>query len=1080
MNDHPAALDSATAGNGALPTTRVPGTRRWRINRRLGLATLAALLILAPSVFGWHAFQFRRNAAAILARAAVLNDQEDWQRAASCVYQYLQLRPGDPQALLLAAQCRDKAAIAPEDRQRAVSMYIQAVRVNPGDTPARKRLAELLFETDRLDEAAQQAQQVVAELPDDVESVRILARVQRAQLGQSRKSSATDVVEFHRQALTKHPGDIVLSTGLADVLRRFHDSLPAELGDASPAAADEVIDDMVARRPSDAETLLARYRYRAAWQLPGASDDLEQARLAAPDNPDVLLACVAATRNGDFAAAREVAERLLEVAPHNRRACFAVAACYSRLNQWDEALRVLEEAGERLGRDDLELNRALLQIYLSQQESERAEVVLAHLEPLFHRLEPQLAPPVRRRFAEELEFARAQLLCLTGKPAAALPALKRLAANVTESADAAENVAERQRRWKLLAAVYSHLGMHDRAANAFDSLVRLDPRSRENQLLAAAEWQRIGDFERAARHFESAATGESELPAAWLGLAETRLRQQLQKSPASSRDWSGYDAALKQLESRHADLPAVVMLKASAALARNDRTGALRDLKKLAAQSRLESAHLPRLAILFQDAGSPADADAALERFHRAGGNAEYAALAESELQRRRGDFDAALHTLEQAIDRAPASGRGALLRQLVAAEIDSGAIQSARRRLKGLRQSKFPDLWAYETAADLAVVAGDADDLLVCAQQIESLEGADGTMWRFVKSIQLLESEKEGNDAIHQANRWAAEIETSRPAWAQLQTLRGRIADRLGRTAEAAESYEQALRSGARSLATCQWLVSALQRLNRSADAAGFVGQSNQIAALSDELSAEAIPASLRTGHTDAALRIARTAAELRPADTAAQVWYAQTLALTGKADQAESLLRKVLEHAPQETRAWSALVWVLHRANRTAEARRRRPHRRAELPSGARRSRERQSPAPGSRTVLPAVRSRPGAGSVPAGAGRQSQVGRGAPDGRLAARHSRDRCRVGPRSGCSQRARLVHEPRRPSAAGDDPARTRRHKEYPEGRQPARRPRRSQRSGPARRSPAAGAGLRAAQPAHRRPPPVRRGREEQ
>ncbi len=907
----------------AITALRIPGSRGWQINKRLALVTLLVLAVLSPSLFVWHRTQVRWNATAILARAKTLNEQGDSKAATSAFHQYLQLRPEDPEALLFLAQTFDKLDGGLEHRQRAVSLYFQAVRANPKQSEARLRLADLLLETGRLDEAIQQARQAASELPGNVQAVRVLARALRTQLNASPKTSARDVIKFYRQALAQHRGDVVLSTGLADILRRFPNALPPEQRDSAASSANEVIDEMVEQYPADPEALLARFRYRAAFQLPGGLDDLENARLAAPENPDVLMASVLATADDDLAGAREFGERLLEVVPHSRRAYLTVAALYSRLQQPEEAIRVLETAVEKLGADDLELNRAMLQIHLAQQDTEQAEAALGQLEPLFQRRLPQLSTPVRRRFSEELEFARVQLQCLAGNTAAALPVLKRLAANVTESADATETLAERQRRWKLLAAVYAREGLHDQAAAAYDQLVRLDPRSRESHLLAATEWQRIGDFDRAGRHFELATAGEPNLPAAWLGLAETRLHQQLRKSPANSRDWVGFDAALKHLNGNHAELPPVLILRAVAALTRNDRAAALQSLKKLVAQPRLELAWLPRVAVLFQDAGAGSDAQASLERFRNSGGSPETAALTEAELQRRHGDFEAALRTLEQSLERSTVAGRGAILQQLISAEIDAGAIQAARQRLKGLRQTRFAELWAYEIAADLAVLAGDLDELRECGKQVETLEGPDGTLWRFVKSIHLLEAEQEGNDAVHQANRWAAEIEISRPTWPPLKLLRARISDRMGRTAEAVETYEQALRSGARNLATYQWLVSALQRLNRFGDASTLIGQSIQMAAVSDDLAAQAIPASLQAGRTSAALRIARTAAELRPGDAAAQVWYAQTLALDGKADAAETLLRKTLERFPQESRAWSALVWVLHRAERKAEAR-------------------------------------------------------------------------------------------------------------------------------------------------------------
>src|SRR6185503_14436835 len=98
------------------------------------------------------------------------------------------------------------------------------------------------------------------------------------------------------------------------------DSLPAESRETATAAADRVIDEMIALRPNDPEALLARYRYRRDYRLPGGEEDLAHARRQAPDDPEVLLASALSAGNNDRALAFEYGEHLLKVASKNRRA----------------------------------------------------------------------------------------------------------------------------------------------------------------------------------------------------------------------------------------------------------------------------------------------------------------------------------------------------------------------------------------------------------------------------------------------------------------------------------------------------------------------------------------------------------------------------------------------------------------------------------------------------------------------------------------------------------------------------------------------------------------------------------------
>src|SRR5262249_38009111 len=176
---------------------------------------------------------------------------------------------------------------------------------------------------------------------------------------------------------------------------------------------------------------------------------------------------------------------------------------------------------------------------------------------------------------------------------------------------------------------------------------------------------------------------------------------------------------------------------------------------------------------------------------------------------------------------------------------------------------------------------------------------------------------------AVRLANPLLAAIQSVRPSWPLTRLLRGRIAERMGRLSEAAESYEIALRSGARNLTAYHWLMSTLYRQNRGADAAAYVRQVGQIATLTGELATEAIPAYLKAGRIDNALTVARAAAELRPTDPLVQIWYGQTLALAGNNHDAESVIRRCVQLVPRDVRPRSALIWLYGRQRRQADAR-------------------------------------------------------------------------------------------------------------------------------------------------------------
>jgi tetratricopeptide (TPR) repeat protein len=263
------------------------------------------------------------------------------------------------------------------------------------------------------------------------------------------------------------------------------------------------------------------------------------------------------------------------------------------------------------------------------------------------------------------------------------------------------------------------------------------------------------------------------------------------------------------------------------------------------------------------------------------------------------------------------------IARRLVALEVGAGSMRTARQRLREMRARKSADLWVYEVAADLAVMAGDDQELKECEDSLRELEGPAGSLWRYVRAIRTLESGSDSIEAARQANHLLEEIQSTRPAWPQTFVLRGRIEQRLGRIQQAAESYELALRAGARNLTTFQWLMATLYKDGRFTDAASYIRQVGQMATFSGDSSSQAAPANLRAGRLESALRVARAAAELRPADALPQVWFGQTLALSGKSAEAEDVLKNAVLLAPRDIRTRSALVWFYARERRTDEAR-------------------------------------------------------------------------------------------------------------------------------------------------------------
>jgi tetratricopeptide (TPR) repeat protein len=425
-----------------------------------------------------------------------------------------------------------------------------------------------------------------------------------------------------------------------------------------------------------------------------------------------------------------------------------------------------------------------------------------------------------------------------------------------------------------------------------------------------------------------------QLQRAWLVLADSALDQQRREPDAKKRSWQELDEILKLAHGQLGKGSAVLLPAAAAALVRNDRPAAISLLETFGSTAKIDVAQLPRLAALWQAAGNRAEADSALVRFRELGGDAVQWALAESRLFIQRGEASNAIAVLGQAREQIPEAERSAIDRRLIELEIDVGAIQSARGRLRDLRAAKSRDLWVYETVADLAIVGGDLSELEACEHEVQTVEGRTGTLWRYCRAMRLLETTSDKRSGHTESRRLLKEIDATRSNWPLSEVLRGCLAERSARDEEdkaqqqsefdqAVGFFELALQSDARNLTALQRLVATLYRQKRYDEASSHIQQRGQFAWLSEEFAAEAVQAHLQVGRVGDAQRIARAAAELRPADATSMLLYAQCLAFDGKNRDAETVFRKATRIAPTDIRTWISLVRFYGRQHRQADAR-------------------------------------------------------------------------------------------------------------------------------------------------------------
>jgi hypothetical protein len=704
----------------------------YSISKRVAVWTLVWGVVCGPLLYAWYHFQHERHIPAHLDRARALFAKEAWNDAAGAINRYLQIRPNDPEALVLRAQLSDKLVMQqPALKKLVMPYYESAIRANPNRRDLLLQRAQALFDAKRYAEAleqvtklrqapgdkpAQQPASLAAHEADVLAVDRLYAAAYCEAGRKGRRYTLLQIIHVFEDALRMHPGDVVLSTGLANLLDEYAAELPSADRAATIAEADSVLNEMVSRHPGDRQALLARYRFQNSHvdpkkgrdQLPEQRQDTRQQDLdellqTASDDPEVLLRATSDYAERAIAAAEQLtttsnaaefrrlratakeqtaiamghAQKFLEVAPPEQKDYLTVAVLMSRMNQLEKAIETLKVGLLRFGEDDLKLNHRLLLFYLRAGDSQAARATLERIGPVFARVAPTLAPHHRRRVDEDLDMAEARIQILEGNAEAALPKLKRLTVTVTERIDPQSTLDERVRRWRILAAAYSQLDMHKESGEAYDTLVRLAPRSAEHHLKSALEWYSDGDTARAFQRLD----GAPNAPGAWMSFAKTRLDLQLGKTDANERVWQDFDEVVKQARSRFPNDAALVVLEAAAALTRDDRQRALDLLQSLGAKVKIDWPVLPRLAAVWHLAGNSAAANTALDQFREAGGDPVEFALTESDLLSQLGEKTVAIAVLEQALDQNPAGG------QQDGNGTDSDAVQSARQRLQELRK---------------------------------------------------------------------------------------------------------------------------------------------------------------------------------------------------------------------------------------------------------------------------------------------------------------------------------------------------------------------------------------------------------
>ena len=181
--------------------------------------------------------------------------------------------------------------------------------------------------------------------------------------------------------------------------------------------------------------------------------------------------------------------------------------------------------------------------------------------------------------------------------------------------------------------------------------------------------------------------------------------------------------------------------------------------------------------------------------------------------------------------------------------------------------------------------------DLSRWVKKLKTLEGPDGTHWRYLEAEALLLEAVESSNArelLTEATNLFNEIERIRPRWGRGSALGARIASLKGFSGEAVTLYRRAIRDGDRQVSTSMGLVNELVSLRRVDQAEGVLLQMQELSGSTQHTFALA-EIFEKKGDYRRAIKLARRHSRQKPEDVSAKILLSRTLLTASMAPATE-----------------------------------------------------------------------------------------------------------------------------------------------------------------------------------------------
>jgi tetratricopeptide (TPR) repeat protein len=966
-------------------------------NARLFLLLLLATAGLVVGVHLLHDAQLRSHAGALLDNAAALEDQSNLNRASVYLKRYLEINDTSAPAQTRYALVLARAAQTNLQRGAAYFQMQKALQRDPNNYELRRRFVLLIMHpgVGRYNEAIKELARSTQTRKDlrqtwdsDPEIQRLYPR-DKAVL----QTLYAQALDAHRDYVSKpdpagkpddppQPGAvgeyekaIALAPDVLENYARRAAILREQMETPDPKQADAVIDRMVAANAKNYRAYRLRAEYRQKYSAGDAVADARVAvRLAPPDAEDLLPALSIALERPGGDAFKEACE-FLRVAlgkranrtdlpdnqsggePGLQQKMYLLLAQAERMSgPSDAAATTLREGLKVLPEDEhAPLLWALADTLMAAgdypkvcdperiKEKRKARGVNSS-KPVDRAATVDLVEQLHRAGEVEprLRYLEARVLAGCGEWLAAAQDLEAIYPELHDwpELQLASNL--------LLGESYGQLSDFDLRHERYVRAVVAAPGDVGACLGMAVSLEAAGQLEEAQHYYRRIVDRK---PRALLNIARLEIARCLQvarrqPAPAGPR-WDKVEKVLAEAEKAAVPAQEKEKFTIDVSLVRAESLAAQRRYAEADRMLRAARDKDPRngeawlaLAALAEQQGKPDRALAILDEAQQVLGERDQVSLrlARAGLWGRRGGpgAAAALAQLEQEREKLPSEYQDRLLAGIAQALVQVGDTRGGAARWQELARRQPHNLQARLALFDLALEQGQEETLKTVVEELRSIEGEEGTLWRYgLARIGINRAWKGEPQNLEDLRQLLEAVRKRRPSWPRVHVALGELYELQHRKAAALEKYRHAvLALGERNPAVLRRLLELLSGQGYWKDATDILRQ----------LPPEGLPGMERlianlwqqSGDVTRALRLARTVVAADSKDYRDHIWLGQLLWAAGRRAEGEKHLLDAVALAETVPDPWVALVQVLALSGRQEAARERIAQARRKLPAG------------------------------------------------------------------------------------------------------------------------------------------------